>query len=212
MRVDRFFFLLLAWISSFFACVALPPENPHSSRLLRFPSDPTSDAGLAPIQQQSNLRHFPPARRRSSNPANTHHQHATLSTRGSGGSYQTSSSTIPGYDISTRLFLNFGLIVPVCRAAEWMTYFFELVAQRIELGYWAHEPPSNRILIRIWAFELEFYSMLALIPWDFVQGYVLDILDDVARGFTGVFHEHLVGTVGGVVGATVTVTFRLMRE
>ncbi|KAL8748669.1 MAG: hypothetical protein Q9184_007154, partial [Pyrenodesmia sp. 2 TL-2023] len=162
MRVERFLFLLLAWISNFLPCLALPLDDSQSSRLLRIPAHPSSDAGLAPIPQHSTPGSFRPARQRSSNPASIHHQHVTLSTRGSGGSNQISSSIVPGYDVSTRLFLNFGLIVPVARAAEWMTHFFELVAQRIELGYWTHEPPSNHLLIQIWDFQLEFYSRLAV--------------------------------------------------
>ncbi|KAI4169492.1 MAG: hypothetical protein LQ346_008963, partial [Caloplaca aetnensis] len=197
----------------FLVCVALPLADFQLSTLLRLPPHPTSDADFAPTQPSSTLSSFHPARRRSADLAKTHPGHAHLSTRGSGGSYQIASvpgTKSPGYDVSTRVFVNFGLIVPVARAAEWMTYFFELVAQRIELGYWAHEPPSHRLLIRIWDFELEFYSMLALIPWSFVQEYVLDMLADVERGFTGVFHEHLVGTVGGVVGAMVSVKFGMM--
>ncbi|KAL8923088.1 MAG: hypothetical protein Q9208_004772 [Pyrenodesmia sp. 3 TL-2023] len=212
------FSLLLACISDSLTCVALPLVDSQSSKLIRFPFPSTSDVSLAPTQRYSTLGNSPPARRHSSSLAEVHPEHVTLprqlSSRGGGGSQQISSTltNIPGYDVTTRLFLDFGLIVPVVRAAEWMTHFFELVAQRIELGYWAHEPPSHRLLIQIWDFELEFYSTMAVVPWNFVQGYALEMLGDVARGFTGVYHEYLVGTVGGVVGATVVVKFRMMRE
>lgn len=143
-----------------------------------------------------------------------HHNVARVSRRGRGGSEHLPSQPIPGksvYDLSSKTIINFGLIVPTVRAAEYIEDFFNIIALRIETGYWANEAPSNHRVIRMWDFELEFYSLSSIIPWDFIQDYVLDMMDYISKGFTGVYNEHMVGTINGVV-AVVSVGFRLLRR
>lgn len=46
------------------------------------------------------------------------------------------------------------------------------------------------------------------VPWEMVQAYVIDLAEDVGRGFTGAFEESLVGWVNGVA-TVVTVSLKM---
>ena len=133
-----------------------------------------------------------------------------LSRRGRGGSDQI----IPGtakFDLSTMQFTNFAVIVPAAIAAIYIEDFFNTIALRIETGYWADSAPSNYRVIRMWDFELTFYSLNSMIPWDFVQEYVLHTLDYVSNGFTGIYQEHMIGTINGAATA-VSIGFRILNR
>ncbi|KAI4123066.1 MAG: hypothetical protein LQ338_005462 [Usnochroma carphineum] len=216
MKADWSLCLLLAWMSTLLACVvALPLEDARRTASVQQPPQlSTPEINYPRKQRRSNLHSLPYPRTRARK-ATKNHPHRQLSSRGSGGSELLPSHPFPGhpgtsYSLSSKVFINHSLIVPITLAAEWMTHFFELVAQRIETGYWAHQPASNYLKICIWDFELEFYSLTSIIPWDFVQDYVFDTLQYIERGFTGVYSEHMVGTINGAV-ATVSVGFRLLQ-
>ncbi|KAL8819493.1 MAG: hypothetical protein Q9223_002081 [Gallowayella weberi] len=135
-----------------------------------------------------------------------------VSKRGGGGSLALqSSSNVGGFDLRTKLFQNFGMIVPVRVAARYLEQFFETVALRIETGYWADSLPTNHRVFHMWSFELSFISLHANIPWEFIQAYVLEMLDDFEKGFTGLYHEHLFGVIDGVA-AGISVQLRLVGK
>ena len=92
-----------------------------------------------------------------------------------------------------------------------MTDFLDIVALRIETGFWGHAPAAKQRVIRMWDFELSFCSLNTLMPWDFIQAYVLDLADHVARGFVGTFDEYLVGVIEGVT-TVVTVKLKVYTE
>ncbi|KAL8909440.1 MAG: hypothetical protein Q9171_005038 [Xanthocarpia ochracea] len=115
-----------------------------------------------------------------------------------------------GFDLETRKIQSFGIIVPTQVAARYLIDFFETIALRIETGVWADSAPTNYRIIHMWDFELSFYSMHANIPWDFIQQYVIDVVADIEKGFTGVYYEHLSGVINGIA-AVITVGMRLVR-
>ena len=119
--------------------------------------------------------------------------------RGRDGSVQLVPSR--GFDVSTHRFKNFGILVPVVLAASYIQDFFDIIALRIETGFWANEPPSCYRIFTMWDFELIFRSAGTTIPWDFIQEYVVDKLSDVGKGFTGMFEEEMVGILNGVAAA-----------
>ncbi|KAI4157930.1 MAG: hypothetical protein L6R39_000562, partial [Caloplaca ligustica] len=190
----------MAWMSGFLACVAWPLEadSPSSSTLQE--RTPNASTRTVPSRRNPDLHRLSRSRR----PPNTlisdhqqqkqqpqHPSRRTLSPqpskRGSGGSQaltndnnNNNNHNPASYDILTHSFQNFGVIIPIPLASFWIRSFLELIALRIELGTYSALPPSNHRVFRVWDFELEFLSADAavMIPWEFVQGYVLELVED----------------------------------
>ena len=78
----------------------------------------------------------------------------------------------------------------------------------IELGAWSDLPATNYRLIRLGHFEMTFYSINAIIPFDFIQDYLIDKIPAVKHGFTACFWEHMTAIFNGAV-AGVSVHLRL---
>ncbi|KAL8710638.1 MAG: hypothetical protein Q9220_004862 [cf. Caloplaca sp. 1 TL-2023] len=146
------------------------------------------------------------ARRRHQNPWTPQSSIIQYLKRGSGGSQAVS----PGgsFDMTSKQFENFAIVVPALTAAHYIGEFLDIIATKIETGYFASTAPSNSHVLKLWSFELSFYSAHAIVPWEFVQAYVLEMQDWVEKGFTGLYNEHMVGFFNGVA-AVVSVQFRL---
>ena len=200
----------LVWAVCFFlGCIS--DFLAYGANPLRSPAGIISKTSLARISR-STL--FDPKLRSSHMPSQAYHPHRgdlvprqrvqqvsrpKNPKRAGDGSVQLVRSR--SFDVSTHRFKNFGIIVPVILAASYMQDFFDIIALRIETGFWANEPPSSYRIFSMWNFELSFVSAGTTIPWDFIQEYVVDKLSDVGKGFTGVFEEEMVGIFNGVAAA-----------
>ena len=131
----------------------------------------------------------------------------TLIRRGSGG-YSTTPAALGNFQLQTKYFQTLTSIIPASTAASYLNDFLETIALRIETGFWSTEAPTNHRVIHMWSFELAFHSLSTAISWDFIQAYVLDLADEVAKGFVATFEEQLIGLIGGVA-TTVTVNLRI---
>ena len=147
----------------------------------------------------------------------THHQasldhrtHTQKMRRGGGGS-AAAPVALGSFQLDTKMFKTFSTIVPAILAASYITDFLDIVALRIETGEWGHEPPAQKRVIHMWNFELSFHSNNTPIPWDFIQAYVIELADDIRKGFVGTFDEYMLGVINGVATA-VTVKLKMMSE
>ncbi|KAL8682486.1 MAG: hypothetical protein Q9186_001433 [Xanthomendoza sp. 1 TL-2023] len=223
-----FCWISLSCMLSFFTCIASPIERSPGHNTADVPEIFIESGPLPSIWRSSDYPWTATTRRiaadtevqKSERWTPQQEQHAAtvfgsisqLSKRGSGGSAALQpSNRIGPFNLQTRAFQHFGMIVPVAAAAMYLEQFFEVVALRIETGYWANTLPTNYRVFHMWNFELSFYSLHATIPWDFIQAYVLDMVDDIQKGFTGLYHEHLLGVIDGVAAA-MTVELRMVRE
>ncbi|CAL8580628.1 hypothetical protein XPA_006350 [Xanthoria parietina] len=112
------------------------------------------------------------------------------------------------YDVQSRRLQAYSLILPGQLAAEQIIEFFNTVYGMIELGAWSDLPATNYRLIRLGHFEMTFYSINAIIPFDFIQDYLIDKIPAVKHGFTACFWEHMTAIFNGAV-AGVSVHLRL---
>ncbi|KAL8640307.1 MAG: hypothetical protein Q9228_002759 [Teloschistes exilis] len=130
--------------------------------------------------------------------------------RGSGGYNLRSSSlrhpaTLGTFNLGTSVIRTFSAIIPVDAAASYIADFLNIIALRIETGEWAahNTAPTHHRVLNLWSFELSFLALDAagravVVPWEMVQAYVIDLAEDVGRGFAGAFEERMVGWVNGV--------------
>ena len=189
-------FLFLVWLIRIMVCTAAPLQQVTTENALcRDSFDTTNHAQALRTLRGRHLEYRV-------NPHNVR--------RGSGGSV-AASVALGSFQLETKLFKTFTTIVPSKLAGRYITDFLDIIALRIETGFWSHEPPANQRVIRLWDFELSFYSLNTAIPWDFIQAYVLDMEDDIARGFVGTFDEYMIGMINGVATA-VTVRLKMMRQ
>ncbi|KAL8787184.1 MAG: hypothetical protein Q9195_007875 [Heterodermia aff. obscurata] len=140
----------------------------------------------------------------------SNHQTHSHVRRGSGGS-APASAALGSFKLETKVFTAFSTIVPAELAASYITDFLDIIALRIETGFWSHEPLVKYRVIHMWDFELSFYSLNTVIPWDFIQAYVIDLSDYVGRGFVGTFDEYMIGMMNGVTTA-VTVKLKMLTK
>lgn len=139
-----------------------------------------------------------------------HRAHTQKVRRGGGGS-AAAPVALGSFQLDTKLFKTFSTIVPGILAASYITDFLDIVALRIETGEWGHEPPAQQRVIHMWNFELSFHSLNTAIPWDFIQAYVIELADDIGKGFVGTFDEYMVGMINGVATA-VTVKLKMVTK
>ncbi|KAL8994266.1 MAG: hypothetical protein Q9188_007118 [Gyalolechia gomerana] len=206
--------LLLAGICMLLACVARPLDSDSAPPR---PKGLERDNSVDAIRRSRNLiiaRNHAPRNeskyRESTTIEKTHHQISSLSTRGRGGSEALHTPGKTSYDLTSRIFTNYASLMPITMAASYIEDFFSTIAMKIETGLWTNAPPTNYHLFQMWDFELLFFSRDTVIPWDFIQDYLVDTMGYVSKGFTGVYDEHMIGTINGAK-AVVSVCFRLLR-
>ena len=198
MRIPESRSLLLLWIIKIITCIAaqlqhVSPDN--IPRLSRISFDATSHAQLLRTPNKKLLE-----------PEAEFH-----TVRRGGGGSAAASVALGSFQLETKLFKYFTTIVPGKLAAVYITDFLDIVALRIETGVWGHEPPAKHRVIHMWDFELSFHSLNTAVPWDFIQAYVIELADDIARGFVGTFDEYMLGMINGVATA-VTVRLKMMTK
>ncbi|KAL9584166.1 MAG: hypothetical protein Q9212_002283 [Teloschistes hypoglaucus] len=195
------FLLLLVMFLELGTCIALP--NVAGTTVL-LPTSPEDSGSLA-----LHKRHV----------ADDSHDHPLLP-RGSGGYNLRSSSLrhpaiLGTFSLGTSVIQTFSAIVPADAAASYIVDFLNVIALRIETGEWSAQntAPTHHRVLNLWSFELSFQAMDGQgrgvpVPWEMVQAYVIDLAEDVRKGFAGAFEESLVGWMNGVA-AIVSVRLRM---
>ncbi|KAL8726108.1 MAG: hypothetical protein Q9181_006175 [Wetmoreana brouardii] len=190
--------LLLAWLLKTLLCIAIPLQHLPTD-IVQSPSGRSIEAAGQVLGRQTL--------------SDTHIEHDTALRyvrRGSGGSAPI-SLPYGSFQLETKTFKTFSIIVPSILAASYITDFLNIIALRIETGVWGHEPPTNMRVMHMWDFELTFHSVNTAIPWDFIQAYVIELLEDIAKGFVGTFDEHMTGMINGVATA-VSVSLKIINR
>ena len=198
MRIPKSRSLLLLWFINIMFSIAAPFQNVPTENVPR-------------VQQTSLDASSPTQILRTHHKAFLDHQVQTQKVRRGGGGSAAAPVALGSFQLDTKMFRTFSTIVPAILAASYMTDFLDIVALRIETGEWGHEPPAQKRVIHMWNFELSFHSLHTPIPWDFIQAYVIELADDIAKGFVGTFDEYMLGVINGVATA-VTVKLKMMSE
>lgn len=76
------------------------------------------------------------------------------------------------------------IITPVMIAAQYLEDFYDLIALKIETGFWNSVEPMHSLVLTRWNYRLKFFCYAAPIPWDFIQEVAIDMSEWAARGFT----------------------------
>ena len=196
MKIPESRALLLLWTIEIIICFAAQLQHVSTDNIPRLSGillDATSHAQLLRAPNKNREAEF-----------------QNLQRRGGGGS-ASPSVALGSFQLETKVFKSFSTIVPGKLAALYITDFLDIVALRIETGFWGLEPPAKHRIIRMWDFELSFYSLNTAVPWDFIQAYVIEMADEIARGFVGTFDEYMTGVINGVATA-VTVKLKMMTK
>ncbi len=218
---SRFFLWLSVFTSCFSSCTASPIGLSDVGRSTA-PDILDKPAGLLTIRQDSNQSE-PPVRHTIECPNLQRDHPFKHQRRNENKSVEEPSNHISprfleappsiSYRLTTGGLRTHSLIVPVQIAAVHMKEFFNTVYGMIELGCLGgpDEPDSAYRVISMWDFDLIFYSTDTIIPWNFIQDYVIEKIGDLEKGFTACYTEHMTGWVGKVADAVITVQFRLNR-
>lgn len=118
--------------------------------------------------------------------------------------------------LSTRLaiqrFHARAILTPIIITARFLEDFYDLIATKIETGFYNGVQPLHAVTFNKWDYNLSFFCYHAPIPWDFVQEVAMMMSDYAAKGFTPAFEAiyHRVDELGKDI--FVTITFRLSEE
>ncbi|KAG7007239.1 hypothetical protein G7Y79_00011g031370 [Physcia stellaris] len=86
-----------------------------------------------------------------------------------------------------QVFRATGLITPVELAARYLEDFYDIIALKVETGFWGSVPPMHNLVLKRWNYELTFFCYAAPIPWEFIQEVALEMSSWAERGFTAEF-------------------------
>lgn len=106
-------------------------------------------------------------------------------------------------------FHHLSMITPVNVAARYLEDFYDLIALKIETGFWTAQGPLHYVTFERWNIQLSFFSYAEAVPWDFIQNFVIEMSEYAAMGFTSLYDANFEAkkTTGSVF---VSVTLRLM--
>ena len=195
MRIPGSISLLVGWFVIIIPCIAAPLQH-------------TSTTNVPLLRQISLIATTHIQHLRTPNKALPEHRpNPQINRRAIYGS-NPGSLALGSFQLETKFYKTFTTIVPAELAASYINDFLDIIALRIETGVWGHEPPAKHRVIHMWDFELSFCSLNTAVPWDFIQAYVLEMADDIKKGFVGTFDEYMIGVINGVATA-VTVKLKV---
>ena len=105
-------------------------------------------------------------------------------------------------------FIQTTALVPYAIAAAQLEDFYTILALKIETGQMAHRPPSKRVAVSLWDFELVFSCDRIDVPWSFVQAFAIDMAEWSSKQFTGLYEATVQGE-GPLSGLVFFVQMRL---
>ena len=79
------------------------------------------------------------------------------------------------------------IITPVVLVANYLEDFYDLIALKIETGFWNSVPPLHSLVLKRWNYQLKFFCYAAPVPWDFIQEVAIEMSEWAAKGFTAQF-------------------------
>lgn len=106
-------------------------------------------------------------------------------------------------------FQHMAFIGPTHVAALFLEDFYDTIALKIETGFWTAMSPRHFVIFERWNFHLSFYSYAEVVPWDFIQNFVIEMSDYATKGFTSAY-EATFGAKKATGEVYVTVVLKLL--
>ena len=76
------------------------------------------------------------------------------------------------------------IMTPVLAAAPFLEDFYDMIALKVETGFWNSVPPRHSLALTRWNYRLKFFCYAAPVPWEFIQEVAIDMSEWAAKGFT----------------------------
>lgn len=84
-------------------------------------------------------------------------------------------------------FTALSYITPVQVAAAFLEDFYDLIALKIETGFWSAEGLLHSVTFARWSFRLSFSCYTEPVPWDFIQWFAIHMSERAVNGWTGLY-------------------------
>ena len=84
-------------------------------------------------------------------------------------------------------FQSTAMIIPVAIAKVYLQDFYDIIALKVETGFYDKIPPLHNFSLTRFGYKLSFFCYAAPIPWDFVQEVAIDMSQWAEKGFTTQF-------------------------
>ena len=104
------------------------------------------------------------------------------------------------------------ILTPVIIASRFLEDFYDMIAMKIETGFYEAIEPLHTFAFEKWDYRLSFFCYHAPIPWAFVQEVAIMMSDYAARGFTPAFEAvyHRADELGRDI--FVSISFKVLEE
>lgn len=99
-------------------------------------------------------------------------------------------------------------LLPSALAASRLEDFYNIIALKIETGYFDNWQPSKNIILSLFEFELSITCSSIDIPWSFVQSFAIDMAEWSSKTFSGLYEATIRGD-GPLTNLVFTVAMRL---
>lgn len=80
-----------------------------------------------------------------------------------------------------------GMIMPIAVAARYLEDFYDIIALKIETGFWNGMAPLHSLTLTRWNYELTFFCYAAPVAWEFIQEVAIEMSSWAEKGFTAEF-------------------------
>ena len=84
-------------------------------------------------------------------------------------------------------FTPLSYITPAHVAAAFLEDFYDLIALKIETGFWSAQGVFHSVTFARWNFRLSFFCYAEPVPWEFIQGFAIHMSELAVRGWTGAY-------------------------
>lgn len=103
------------------------------------------------------------------------------------------TNTSPALKMTKFRPLKMTALVPTILVASRLEDFYNIIALKIESGFFKSWQPSKIIILDLFEFELSFACEKINVPWSFVQAFVIDMADWSSKQFTGMYEATVRG-------------------
>lgn len=130
---------------------------------------------------------------------------------GSPASLERRASSSPGLKMTKFSPLKMVALVPSVAAASRLEDFYNILALKIETGFFRNCPPSKSIVLEFFEFELSISCASINVPWSFVQSFLIDMADWSSKQFSGLYEATIRGD-GPLTNLVFIVSMRMRQN
>ena len=117
----------------------------------------------------------------------------------------------PGLTMTKFRSFQVAALVPTMLAASRLEDFYNIVAMKIETGFFKSWPPSKNIILSLFEFELSITCDSINVPWSFVEAFVIDMAHWSSKQFSGLYEATIRGD-GPLNNLVFIVSMRLRQD